>query len=295
MITMTSINYIPRLLVIFFAVCCNSFIPLYLVAAQDSTPRLAQRYPFDNAYYVTKGDWVCSKNQLRMIKSAIADTKRIASHVIKVLQVPGAETSEAYRTWFGSSNANVARKDKILEHHYRIALENLREPSMPVTFDVSDSPRYQVAGHAPPVADHSIVYACPEKLHAIFLCQDTAAAVILEMGGKKPGMQDATVIYFCPDFFTSRLVSETEMKKEWKQGSDAKLSRGMVLVHELQHMAVATTASEYCGDLAYTSERCKTLSDDKKIKNAQNYAYFALDVLVNPAKGAPGTTARPSQ
>ncbi|KAK2043523.1 hypothetical protein LZ31DRAFT_566525 [Colletotrichum somersetense] len=276
----------PRCLTIFLILSCTLFVPSCLGAARDPALRLAQRDPFDNMYYVAKGDWVCNKKQLRIINAAISDTKAIASQTIDVLQVPGAETSEAYKTWFGLSNANINRKNKIITYHYRIALQNLGEPSTPVTLNLQGTPRYQVAGHTTPVTKNSIVYACIDNFSSRFLCKGYKAAVV-SATAYKPSYLDTTVIYFCPSFFSSSIISETQMKKQWRQGLDPEMSLGMVLLHELQHMATATTDNEHCTDLGYERASCASLPDNEKIQNAQNYAYFALDVLINPARGKP--------
>ncbi|KAK2034820.1 hypothetical protein LX32DRAFT_578411 [Colletotrichum zoysiae] len=278
----------PRCLTIFLILSCTLFISSCLGAARDPALRLAQRAPFDNTYYVAEGDWVCDKEQLGIINAAISDTKAIASQTINVLQVPGAETSKAYRTWFGLSNANVNRKNKIITHHYRVALQNLGEPSTPVTFNLGDTPQYQVAGHTPPVTKNSIVYACIEadELSSRMLCGNTKAAVV-GATANKPSYLDTTVIYLCPSFFSPSSISETRMKIQWRRGLDPQMSRGMVLLHELQHMATATTDNEDCDDLGYTAASCASLPDNEKLLNAQNYVYFALDVLANPANGKP--------
>ncbi|KAK1590661.1 uncharacterized protein LY79DRAFT_579670 [Colletotrichum navitas] len=270
----------------FLILSCTLFIPSCLGAPRDPALRLAQRDPFDHMYYAAKGDWVCDRSQLRIINAAISETQAIARQAINVLAVPGAETSEAYQTWFGPSNANSYRKNQIITHHYRIASQNLRQPSTPVTFDVGGTPQYRVAGHAPPVTRNSIVYGCIDPFSSRHLCSNTVAAVV-SATAHKASYLDATVIYFCPSFFSSSIISETQMKNQWRQGRDAKMSRGMVLLHELQHMAIATTDNEDCVDLSYDSASCASLPDNQKIQNAQNYAYFALDVLANPTKGKP--------
>ncbi|EFQ36524.1 hypothetical protein CGRA01v4_14151 [Colletotrichum graminicola] len=279
-------NRIPVFLAMFSVLSCTAFIPC-LVAAQNSAPRLTQRAPFDNMYYVAKGEWVCSKKQLREIGNTVAETVKYARQAIDVLQVPGAEDSEAYQTWFGPSNANTHAKTRIIDHHYRIAFENLGQPSIPVTLNLGGIQQFQVAGHVPPVTAGSMVYACPEKKE-MMVCKSATAAVV----GPAPNAKSplgTTMIYFCPEFFSSRRISETEMKKQWGQTSSGQMSRGMILLHELQHMATATTNSEHCSDYAYEPELCKSLGDGRKIRNAQNYALFALDVSVNPNKGKPGS------
>ncbi|KAK1982776.1 hypothetical protein LZ30DRAFT_589781 [Colletotrichum cereale] len=280
-------NSIPRFLAIFSVLSCTFFIPSCLVAAQNSAPRLAQRAPFDDIYYVAKGDWVCSKKQLREISNAIGETARYARQAINILQVPGAENSEAYHTWFGSSNANANMKSRIIEHHCRIAFHNLGQPSMPVTFQLGGRQQFRVAGGMLPVTQSSIVYGCPNKKDQL-VCNNAIASVI-SVTSNGPSYLGTTMIYFCPEFFSSSRNSETQMKKEWGQKSNAQMSRGMILLHELQHMATATTYGEHCLDYAYDPQSCRSLGDSSKIRNAQSYAYFALDVSVNPHKGKPGS------
>ncbi|KAK1991960.1 zincin [Colletotrichum falcatum] len=263
---------------------CTIIISPCLARVSAPPPRLAQREPFDNMFYIAKGDWVCTRPQLHAINQAIADARRIASHTINVLNVPGAESSEAYQTWFGSSNANM--KQKVINNHYRSVLENLEKPSRAVTFTLRENSPFEVA-RGPPVTRDSIVYACPNDIYSSGLCEAAVVAAVVTAKGNEPSVLGTTVVYFCPSFFDSDMNSEKQMREEWKQGKDARMSRSMVMIHELQHMSTATTNSEHCLDYAIRRNNCRSLPDNKKIKNAQNYAYFALDVLVNPNKGKP--------
>ncbi|KAK1977803.1 hypothetical protein LZ30DRAFT_752604 [Colletotrichum cereale] len=258
-----------------------------LVAAQDSSPRLVQRAPFDNMYYAAEGgDWACSSEQLRVIGDAIAEAVEVAQQTIRVLQKPGAEKSDAYLTWFGRTNANSFIKKRIIKHHYRIVRENLGVPSIPVQVNWDRKPKYQVTGEYPPVTTDSVVYAClDDTADSQEDCRNTAAFVTSEEAWGSPSLADTTMISFCPAFFSSRLNTKAEMERKWRQDSDPLMSRGMVLLHEVQHMATATTRHLKSYDYAYSAEQCRWLHDASKTQNAQNYALFALDISVYPEKG----------
>ncbi|KAK1980709.1 hypothetical protein LZ30DRAFT_594248, partial [Colletotrichum cereale] len=126
----------------------------------------------------------------------------------------------------------------------------------------------------------SVVYAFPDKKE-LFVCNSNVASIIT---ATRQGLSQlgTTVICFCPTFFGSSRNSKSQMKSQWRRKANTRMSRSMILLHEIQHMATATTNSEHCADYAYTPER-----DASKIQNVQNYVFFALDVLVNPEKAAP--------
>ncbi|KAK1992335.1 hypothetical protein LX36DRAFT_704158 [Colletotrichum falcatum] len=67
-------------------------------------------------------------------------------------------------------------------------------------------------------------------------------------------------------------------------------SNGFIILHELQHMPKATSPDPKAEDEldpnsrneCYSRSCCARLPDNLKIRNAQNFAYFALDIIANP-------------
>ncbi|TQN66161.1 hypothetical protein CSHISOI_09226, partial [Colletotrichum shisoi] len=91
------------------------------------------------------------------------------------------------------------------------------------------------------------------------------------------------------------------MIQDWRQTATLSFSAGFTLLHQAQHLSTIVGDSERCIDVENPEGRgedgqdsvcfdeycCARLPDADKIRNAQNYAYFALEVAANPFYGKP--------
>ncbi|KAF5491421.1 hypothetical protein CGCA056_v015034 [Colletotrichum aenigma] len=73
------------------------------------------------------------------------------------------------------------------------------------------------------------------------------------------------------------------MLSNWRRGNIHAIF-GMILLHERSISTLLSARGKRCIDLAYPVEDCEKLTDKDKIRNAQNYAFFALDVTAIPPK-----------
>ncbi|RBR17559.1 hypothetical protein FVER53590_12078 [Fusarium verticillioides] len=260
---------------------------------------LTPRKPFDTAFYVFNGAWPCSQDQLKTISGAIDEAHDLAKAAINVLSKSGSEQSIAFDSWFGSSNGTPDRRDIILKRHFQAVLENLVPSTAAAQFRLSHSP-FLNPQQGFTITESSLVYACPPASEP--LCDGNTVAAVQSATGSRAAVFGATLLVLCPDFFENKpnLDSAVQLwKTEHTLGDN--LSRGFALVHEVQHMMQATESEEErCDDLqdpfeankdCYSASCCFRLSDAQKIKNAQNYAIYALDVLAFPdTAGSPSSS-----
>uniref|UniRef100_L2FP62 Uncharacterized protein n=1 Tax=Colletotrichum fructicola (strain Nara gc5) TaxID=1213859 RepID=L2FP62_COLFN len=102
-------------------------------------------------------------------------------------------------------------------------------------------------------------------------------------------------IVLCDKFFEG--VSNQEMLAFWQENRRLKGSAGFFLLHEVQHLAAFVGDNRRCIDVpdpaykdgsgCYDAGCCSRLAPKDKIQNAQNMAFFALEVMANPESGAP--------
>ncbi|KAF9784191.1 hypothetical protein IL306_008119 [Fusarium sp. DS 682] len=273
-----------------------SFLP-YLLWATLARATLTPRQPFDTAFYVFNGAWPCSQDQLKTISTAIDEAHSLSKAAIDVLSKPGAEQSIAFDSWFGSISQNAPgngtpdRKDIILKKHFQTVSENLVPATAAAQFRLSHSP-FLNPQQGFTITESSLVYACPPPGEPV--CDGNTVAAVQSRTGSRAAVFGATLLVLCPDFFGNKpnLDSAVQLwKTEHTLGDN--LSRGFALVHEVQHMMQGTESeAERCDDL---QDPCYRLSDAQKIKNAQNYAIYALDVLAFPDAGSPSSSCNVPQ
>ncbi|KAF4331992.1 hypothetical protein FBEOM_14220 [Fusarium beomiforme] len=274
------------------------FLP-YILWAALARATLTPRQPFDTAFYVFNGAWPCSQDQLKTISTAIDEAHSLAKAAVDALSKPSAEQSIAFDSWFGSSNGTPDRKDIILKRHFQTVSENLVPATAAAQFRLSHSP-FLNPQQGFTITESSLVYACPPAGEPV--CDGNTVAAVQSRTGSRAAVFGATLLVLCPDFFGNKpnLDSAVQLwKTEHTLGDN--LSRGFALVHEVQHMMQGTESEEErCDDLldpfednkdCYSASCCFRLSDAQKIKNAQNYAIYALDVLAFPeTAGSPSSS-----
>ena len=79
------------------------YVLLLSISSSCFSP-VRKREPFSQVLSA-KGEWACSKEQLKKLKAGIKDAHTYANAAIKALNTPGAEHSIAYQTWFGPSKS----------------------------------------------------------------------------------------------------------------------------------------------------------------------------------------------
>ncbi|WQF81126.1 Putative metallopeptidase, catalytic domain superfamily, lysine-specific metallo-endopeptidase [Colletotrichum destructivum] len=221
--------------------------------SEPLTPRdLSRSYRLGSGSF-----WPCSSSQVKTINGAIQRAKSMASAAIAALDDNGVE-SLSYLQWFGHENAYEVKRQTIRDHHYRSVISELREPR-------DRAIRY---------FEDALVFACPSSSDWLSPCSRGEPAGLVNAENL-----DARVnaLYICPSFFS--LVTHSKMLSDWRRGRYSP-SKGLVLLHEMQHANAIVTPAEYSGDIGYSVSECKGLSDSEKVKNAQNYAFFALDSAV---------------
>ncbi|KAK1996442.1 hypothetical protein LX36DRAFT_580335 [Colletotrichum falcatum] len=148
---------------------------------------------------------------------------------------------------------------------------------------------------------HSLIYACsPEnfEVEGVSMYAKTSTPVA---DHPYPG---PTYVTFYPTFFkkeTGLTIQETA--KEWKLNKKLEFlsARSLLLIHEFQHMWLATGPDRFCIDVpdpehngkaaCYSiscrgtdSHSCMSVADNLKIKNAQNFANFAAYIYTWPKR-----------
>ncbi|TDZ19106.1 hypothetical protein Cob_v007917 [Colletotrichum orbiculare MAFF 240422] len=71
------------------------------------------------------------------------------------------------------------------------------------------------------------------------------------------------------------------MLRNWRKGLYTP-SAGLILLHEMQHLDSIVGSNRRALDYAYSVTACESLEDETKTSNAQNFAFYALDVLASP-------------
>ncbi|KAK1960086.1 hypothetical protein LY78DRAFT_590310 [Colletotrichum sublineola] len=240
--------------------------------------------------------------KLERIQYGIKEAHRLAEKSINVLKTKGAETSPAFHLWFGESNATPQMVDTLLKEHYQTALSHLSFSKTPTRISFNKVPKFwAIKGNSKPTS-RSIVYACPPDNDAAKLCGPgkLAAAVYeqrTEGQGGKSALTGPTILGFCPNYFKHGVFTKNiDMVVKYRKDRKVdKPSRGFLLLHELQRFSKATFPNPPAEDLnepsgnkkCYSPECCSKLPDSEKIRNAQNYALFALDVAASPATKTP--------
>ncbi|KAK2017338.1 hypothetical protein LZ32DRAFT_614450 [Colletotrichum eremochloae] len=244
-----------------FIILLLSCLPAFISATWNpgttnlKTRDISSTFTFDKTFWVNDGPYRCTSEQKDAIIEAINDAHILTNKVIQALSVRYAEQSAAFLTWFGQE--------------------------LPIKVDGLDN-------HAPsPATSNSLVYACsPETPKA------TPYAVTYTTSPGDP-YDGPTYVAFHRRFFTEKLtLSLQQMVQEWKRIPYRKRfipSRALTLIHEFQHMYLATGSDHWCVDVpdpsiksrptgCYDFDCCKSIPDDQKIINAQNFAIFADDI-----------------
>ncbi|KAK1990864.1 hypothetical protein LX36DRAFT_647296 [Colletotrichum falcatum] len=253
-----------------------SYLPAFVLAIRnpiDSNKRdILSVFTFDKIFWVNDGPYRCTSKQKGAILAAIDDAHILTHKVIEALSVRHAEQSTAFLTWFGQ------------EHSFKSLITNLKHPQLPIKIDGLNN-------RAPsPATANSLVYACNPETP-----KDTALAITHSPSPGDP-YDGPTYLAFHHLFFEENL-SLQQMVNEWKRIPYRKKfipSRALTLIHEFQHMYLATGLDHWCDDVPDPAVKsrhakcydfdcsCKSIPDNQKIINAQNFAIFAEYIYTWP-------------
>ncbi|KAK1996544.1 hypothetical protein LX36DRAFT_580157 [Colletotrichum falcatum] len=246
---------------------------------------------FDKVFWVDEGHYKCTSERKKQIITAIDEARFLTNRAIGALWVENAEKSEAYLTWFGKRNASPEMRRSILKHNYQSLITNLVHPEGSVKLDNLDD----IVEKIPfPATGKSLVYACSPEDSKVGK-MDTEAQTLSPI--PQSTYSGPTYLVFYPAFFRRlrRSWQLQETAEEWKHDKNAQDvgSGGFVLLHEFQHLLLATGTDRHCGDVSdpsfppgtagcYTASCCRSIPDSLKVKNAQNFAFFAAYVYKWP-------------
>ncbi|KAK2004671.1 hypothetical protein LX36DRAFT_649734 [Colletotrichum falcatum] len=278
-----------------------------LAAWYANAAKLEKRNPtvptflFDTIFWVERGDWKCNKAQVTQLSKAIEEARGLAQSAVTALSASKAEQSDAYRTWFGQSNASPQKKTTIINMHFLPAQRNLIPPTSKTTFNKMNEKFTNARGKG--VTKDSLVYACPPPGDSYCKIPNTLALIMSQTPGS--GWDGPTMMILCPAFFTSK-ASIDAVAKDWRASGSVKTSANpaLTLIHEFQYMTRLTGQSNVCTTVpdpsskgvdsitgkpkgCYSPECCMRLSDELKIKNAENYNMFAGFIRAWPEKAKP--------
>ncbi|WQF80935.1 Putative metallopeptidase, catalytic domain superfamily [Colletotrichum destructivum] len=246
----------------------------------------------------------CSESQIIALERAITEARYLAGKASAVLGKPGSEFSQAYRLWFGmymlksnkEDNSKPATRDAIRKNNFD-AVRQMKWPGptnrVPQWYNDNLSPT-------------GLTFTCAAENDES--CSSGTIAMVYEDGHQHQGHKWAgNVILLCRGFFLKK--SHKTMIKTWRKSKDeASLSAGFALLHEVQHISAIVGKERRCIDaknlapapndvskLCYHyhwSNSCANIPDAMKISNAQNMAFFALEVTANPTTGEPSKEQR---
>ncbi|KAK1955722.1 hypothetical protein LY78DRAFT_708051 [Colletotrichum sublineola] len=217
--------------------------------------------------------------------TGIAEAQELANAAFSALRVKGVGTSRSFHSWFGASNADPQFVKKLLDQHYMTASSHLRAPTIPPGLN-------------------SLLYFCPPLSGLVSdLCGENDMAQVFTFSAPGIPRTGPTLLAVCPAFFNEKVSPNARMVRAFRNNENMEsYSKGFYLLHELQHMPKAAypdpppiDIENPRGDgMCYKASCCSRLKDDQKIKNAQNFALFALDVTANPERAKPGSSVSSS-
>ncbi|KAK2018443.1 hypothetical protein LZ32DRAFT_613494 [Colletotrichum eremochloae] len=219
----------------------------------------------------------CGIQETLVIKNAIKRMRKYAIDASNFLEADNSYTTAAYVAWFGVQNANPVTAKGIINNIYN-----------PIKA-LGKSPLGQINELA--ATEGAVVIGCSRDKNE---CKGKRA---LAWAG------DEAIIELCPEFFQDLFRDEEVSVQEWQARRELIKTQSRTLLHEMTHLKALAgnwETDDYArsyevperdnsdfGLLTYIElSRLVGLDDWHKIRNAENYALFALDVYVNPSHAA---------
>ncbi|THG96580.1 hypothetical protein EW026_g5280 [Hermanssonia centrifuga] len=240
-----------------------------------------------NIRILIEGDDYCNDQSILRIRQMIKEAKTLAQSAIDTLYRPNVEKSSGFVALFGP-NANP--KD-IADKHFA-----------PVNI-LPDSPAFVVTVKR--LTENDLTFTCPPYGDP----KDNKARMSTRNWVDGDGHDQRNNLirifpnsfeYDVPDSKGSHKVDtlplqkavEAAIAKTWFD--EKAVPMAFTLVHEVQHADVIIGAENHCLDVAFIDDKGKTvkayglqqiqkkITNEEKVKNAQNYAWFAFLTLAQP-------------
>ncbi|KAK1980081.1 hypothetical protein LZ30DRAFT_750981 [Colletotrichum cereale] len=207
---------------------------------------------------------VFNSEQVKILNKAVDEARDLSQIAVKALSVPRSERSATFEFLFGETT--------FLDHGW----ETPKKPKQ----------------RGKDVTEHSLVYACPSSEESF--CKDPHTLAFVLTSGQWDG---PTMVLMCPPFFQDQTPIKSVIQG-WRDSEEIQptINAGMTLLHEFQHIPKVTGRSNVCIDVpdpdnseeaCYSPDCCVRLSDDLKIRNAENYNLFAGAVMAWPERAVP--------
>ncbi|KZL75233.1 alpha-tubulin suppressor and related Rcc1 domain-containing protein [Colletotrichum tofieldiae] len=197
-----------------------------------------------------------------------------------VLAEKDSEFSDAYIFWFGEDNAKASTRTTIKQLNYDPVQDFLKAPGSRNRVDDLKMDNLSPTG---------LTYMCAAGDSDV--CAGGMAAAAHQHGAG--GLSGHSII-LCERFFKAN--SQQDMLRTWKETRRLSAAAGFWLLHEVQHLGAIVSDSRRCIDVldpnrsdgsgCYDANCCSRLKGADKIRNAQNMAFFALEVMADPESGA---------
>ncbi|KAK1975463.1 hypothetical protein LZ30DRAFT_668537 [Colletotrichum cereale] len=203
----------------------------------------------------------CGITATTRIKSSIKQMRRYAIAASSFLEADDSYSTAAYIAWFGVENANPTTAKGIINNIYN---------------PIKALGRYapgQINELTP--TEGAVVIGCSSDKEE---CKGKRA---LAWAGNK------AIIELCPDFFEDLFRNEEIALEDWQKRRELVKTESRTLLHEMTHLkAVAGDweTDDYAS--SYEVPELVALDDWQKIRNAENYALFALDAYADPSHAA---------
>ncbi|OHF03200.1 hypothetical protein CORC01_01584 [Colletotrichum orchidophilum] len=243
---------------------------------------MASKRALDGFYVIDQragSSWGCSEEKIAALKGAVADAQTLASKASTALAIRGSESSDAYIFWFGKENARAATKKSIKKYNYDPVRHLFKRPGSYNRVDNLTMDNLSPTG---------LTYMCGAADSQT--CAGTVAVATHQDGAK--GLSGNAII-LCDRFFEYKSLEY--MLQTWRDKRRFSLSAGFTLLHGLQHLPAIVGDARRCVDVpnhnrtggCYQPECCAKLKSADKIRNAQNMAFFALEIMADPQHGEP--------
>ncbi|KAF4808240.1 hypothetical protein CGCSCA5_v012529 [Colletotrichum siamense] len=226
-------------------------------------------------------EWGCSEAKIAKLPQIVNDAQALATIASAVLAEPDTEFSDAFVLWFGDTNSKADLRKTLKQSNYDSVLTYLKPPG--ANNRVAD----MLMDNLSPTG---LTYMCAAADNS--MCAGNLVAGAHQHGA---GGLSGHSIVLCDRFFDG--ASNQEMLAFWQENRRLKASAGFNLLHEVQHLAAFVGDNRRCIDVpdpaypdgsgCYDAGCCSRLAPKDKIQNAQNMAFFALEVMANPESGAP--------
>ncbi|KAF4470895.1 Subtilase [Fusarium albosuccineum] len=180
----------------------------------------------------------CNAAQIEILNTTIPEARRMLENAAKALAKKGVEKSPAYTDWFGKQKAVTAKLLK--KHNFQAPLDTLRL-SLEVSTDTL------APGDLDP---NAVTFTCwPEKdIRCNRSGQYRWVAGTKNPSGKDPA---GTLVGLCPMFFELSTLEEVVREFDPNRADTRVSSAALTIVHEMQHVMLATGEDRVCKDIVY--------------------------------------------